>query len=434
MRISRSIASNIGSGASLGIGVAAAGGSPAATYSKAPLAQPCNWTGFRIRAISGGLMRALALAAGAALLSTALTIGARAQQVTGSGTTATCVENANSNTEFACGAGSTALAGQVASATAVGVLATATGDNSTAVGSGDSPYASAQASGRNSTAVGAISQATGKGSTALGAWTLAGGPLGGFVSAGDSWANDGTTAIGSFAAAGSTAAGQTNATAVGYSAQANAANATASGANSVASGTGSSAFGASSTASGYGATAVGNGAAAGFANSAAFGYGATATATNQVAVGTASNTYKLAGLTSAASLAAQSGPVSLVTTDAAGHLATTNLTVPDISGLQSTVSGLQSTVSGLQSSVGILQQEMKQSFEGTAIAISMGGSALPADKKFAVSTNWGNFRGQNAASVVAQMRLNDYAVLNAGVGAGFQQGGIGSRVGVTFAW
>src|SRR5262249_59320531 len=110
--------------------------------------------------------------------------------------------------------------------------------------------------------------------------------------------------------------------------------------------------------------------------SAAFGSGATATATNQVAVGTASNTYKLAGLTSAASLAAQSGPVSLVTTDAAGHLATTNL-----------------DISGLQSSVGILQQEMKQSFEGTAIAISMGGSAFPADKKFAAPPTLRHFHG-----------------------------------------
>ena len=39
---------------------------------------------------------------------------------------------------------------------------------------------------------------------------------------------------------------------------------------------------------------------------------------------------------------------------------------------------------------------MKQAFEGTAIAIAMGGSALPSDKKFAISTNWGTFRGQNA--------------------------------------
>jgi hypothetical protein len=77
---------------------------------------------------------------------------------------------------------------------------------------------------------------------------------------------------------------------------------------------------------------------------------------------------------------------------------------------------------------------MKQAFEGTAIAIAMGGSVLPSDKRFAISTNYGNFRGQNALSLGAQFRLTDYAVANLAVAGGFQQGGVGSRVGVTFAW
>jgi trimeric autotransporter adhesin len=32
------------------------------------------------------------------------------------------------------------------------------------------------------------------------------------------------------------------------------------------------------------------------------------------------------------------------------------------------------------------------------------------------------------------MRLTDYAVANVAFASGFAQGGIGSRVGVTFAW
>jgi Head domain of trimeric autotransporter adhesin len=43
----------------------------------------------------------------------------------------------------------------------------------------------------------------------------------------------------------------------------------------------------------------------------------------RVSVGTASNTYTLAGVTSATSLSRQSGALSFVTTDADGHLATT---------------------------------------------------------------------------------------------------------------
>jgi hypothetical protein len=77
---------------------------------------------------------------------------------------------------------------------------------------------------------------------------------------------------------------------------------------------------------------------------------------------------------------------------------------------------------------------VRQAFEGTAVAIALGGSALPSDKKFAVSANWGTFRGENAMSLGAQMRLNQYVVLNGGVAAGFAQGGVGGRAGVTVAW
>ena len=81
-----------------------------------------------------------------------------------------------------------------------------------------------------------------------------------------------------------------------------------------------------------------------------------------------------------------------------------------------------------------LQGQVKQAFEGTAIAIALGASTLPGDKRYAVTVNWGNFRGENAMSLAAQYRVTDYVVLNAGVAAGFAQGGVGSRAGVTFAW
>ena len=128
----------------------------------------------------------------------------------------------------------------------------------------------------------------------------------------------------------------------------------------------------------------------------------------------------MSGITSAASLSAQSGPTKVVTTDANGNLAAASFSGQDIS--------------TLQSAVGSLQGQMRQAFEGTAIAIAMGGSALPSDKKFAISTNWGTFRGQNAMSLGAQMRLSEYVVLNGGVAAGFAQGGVGGRAGVTVAW
>ncbi len=64
----------------------------------------------------------------------------------------------------------------------------------------------------------------------------------------------------------------------------------------------------------------------------------------------------------------------------------------------------------------------------------MGGAALPSDKNFAISTNFGNYDGQSALAVSAQARLNDYAVLNGGIGAGLSDGGTGTRLGLTLAW
>src|SRR6516165_9831759 len=146
-----------------------------------------------------------------------------------------------------------------------------------------------------------------------------------------------------------------------------------------ASGTGATALGATAQATADSAIAVGNNAAATFTNFAAIGTGAATTRINQVAIGTGTNTYTLAGINSAASLAAQTGTLRVVTTDAAGNLASAAFPTgggggPDLSG----------SVGTLMSEVGTLQNQVKQAFEGTAIAIALGGDTLPADKRFAI--------------------------------------------------
>jgi YadA head domain repeat (2 copies)/YadA-like membrane anchor domain len=376
----------------------------------------------------------------------------------------------------ACGTDADAVSGS----TAVGVDATATGDLSTALGRGATADAisavavgnstnsmdpagkystaigtGASASGENSVAVGSgqtiseSAQAVGANSTAVGAGAIAGG----FVFLG-TFANDGTTALGSEARAGAGAAGQVNATAVGFQATANAANATAIGqgatasgnnstatgfastasglsgaaygANSTASGNGSSAYGVASTASATGSSAFGIGSTASFTGSTAIGAGASTTASNQIMLGTASATYAAPGIKSAASLAAQSGTTFLVTSDSAGHLATSNFNPQSITALQSDVASLQSQVVNLNG-------DIKRSYEGTAIAIALGGSTLPDNKRFAISANWGGFRGENAAGFTGLLRLNEDWVANGGVGFGFGRGGVGGRAGVTYS-
>jgi len=166
---------------------------------------------------------------------------------------------------------------------------------------------------------------------------------------------------------------------------------------------------------------------AGASGSTAIGNGAVAMAANQVMIGTAANTYTMPGINSAASLAAQTGPTKFVTADGGGNLASSAFGPTDIA-------NLQSSVGSLQTSVATLQGDVKRAFEGSAIAIAMGGSALPDNKKFGVSVNWGTFSGQNGAAVSAQYRLANNVIFDAGVGAGFAQGGVGGRAGLTVAW
>ena len=199
--------------------------------------------------------------------------------------------------------------------------------------------------------------------------------------------------------------------AIGQVSLASATNATAIGQASTASAIGATAVGQGQhRGGGINATAIGTGATAAFANSAAFGAGATAQpAPNQIAVGTASNTRitKMPGITSAASLAAQSGPTQVVN-DRCRRSPRWRRVLPG-----RTFPRWRSPMSAP------CRRRCGRRSKALAMAIALGGGALPADKKFAISTNWGTFRGENAMGLSAQMRLNDYVVMNGGVAARF---------------
>ncbi len=168
---------------------------------------------------------------------------------------------------------------------------------------------------------------------------------------------------------------------------------------------GGAAFGDNSVATGSLATALGPGAQATFANSTALGAGAVATRANQMMLGTTTATYTMPGITSAASLSAQSGPVKFVTSDAAGNLAVSDISASNITNITNNITNLQANVANitnnitnlqanvatLQANVATLQTNVARAFEGTAIAIALGGGFLPDNKTFAISTNWGTF-------------------------------------------
>jgi hypothetical protein len=319
------------------------------------------------------------------------------------------------------------------------------GDNSRAQGGGSAIL--------GATAIGNFANASGSGSTSVGANAGSVVPADGVTSIGANVNSVNTPGAGSIAVGGSTtvfgAARSTGNFSIAIGAETGAdpqhqgafasnTYSIAIGSSSTASGNGGIAIGLLSSASGTGGTAMGPGATANFDNSAAFGQGAATTRINQVAIGTASNTYSLVGVASAESVAAQSGPVSIVTTDAFGNLATMSTagiaTAGQFSALSGQVAALDNRVSSLETGVNHLNSEVRKAFEGTAVAIAMGGSMLPDNKRFAISGNLGTFNGENAFGGAAQLRLSDSFVANGGIGAGFARGGVGGRVGGTFAW
>ncbi len=72
--------------------------------------------------------------------------------------------------------------------------------------------------------------------------------------------------------------------------------------------------------------------------------------------------------------------------------------------------------------------------EGIAVAIALGGIALPQGKNFAVAANLGFYDGKEAIAAQTAIRLDQTFTLNGGVGAGFENNKVGGRVGVMAAW
>jgi trimeric autotransporter adhesin len=137
----------------------------------------------------------------------------------------------------------------------------------------------------------------------------------------------------------------------------------------------------------------------------------------------------MSGIASAASLAAQTGPTSFVTSDANGNLATTAFNPQSLTTLQSQVTSLQSQV---------LDNRL-EARTGTAVALAVGATpALQAGRRFGISASYGNFQGSNAFGLGATALLYDnknYAVVvNAGAGIGMERNVVGVRTAIGLQW
>lgn len=204
----------------------------------------------------------------------------------------------------------------------------------------------------------------------------------------------------------------------------NATNAVALGNGTTVTGANGIAIGSGASSAGLNAVAIGTGASAGYAGSAAYGSGAVATRQNEQVFGTASNTYEMPGLTSAASSSAQNGAIQILTTDSSGNLASVT---PGALGLSDPAqfNSLSSRIDTVGS----------RAYSGVAMAMALAGAptVLP-DERFVTTLNWGTFEGANAFALSAGARLGSQLQLNGGVAFDPGQHMAGGRLGLRMSW
>jgi autotransporter adhesin len=232
---------------------------------------------------------------------------------------------------------------------------------------------------------------------------------------------------------------QTAAIAVGLNASSTGINAIAIGTGATASGSvaigdgasasnGGAAFGDAAAATGSDSTAVGPGANATLPNSAAFGHSAVATRADQQTFGTASNTYTMAGITSAASKGAQSGPTQLVTSDAAGNLATATLGSLGLAS-SSDIGTINSRLESMQTEISTNRTEARR---GVAAAMAMTTAPMPSKPgRTSWAINTATFLGEAAAGASLAYRLDTNVPMAITAGYGYGGGNSqGMRVGL----
>jgi hypothetical protein len=202
----------------------------------------------------------------------------------------------------------------------------------------------------------------------------------------------------------------------------------------VATGIGAVAIGANNSAIGTGAVALGNASSATGDGSVAIGNGAIATRTGQVALGNSASTYTLSGVGSAASNAAQSGTLKLLTTDAAGNLGTSALDIATLGGLPNRVNLLEQQTAALDARTVVLERHAVQANGGIATAMAMGGTMIVPDSDVSVSFNLATYRGEQGFSGAAVVRLAPRVYVSGGIAGSTVKGSTGGRVGVAFGF
>ena len=200
-------------------------------------------------------------------------------------------------------------------------------------------------------------------------------------------------------------------------------------ANASGAGTNNTAVGHNSTATGTNSSAFGFATAAAFANSAAFGFGATATQANQQMFGTATNTYTMAGIGSAASKAAQSGPTQIVTADAGGNLATSSISSLGLAS-SADIGSINAQIGSLNRRIDTVTTEARG---GTALALAATGLHYdPRPGKASLAAAVGTFKGQSGLAVGFGYAISDRFRVNGAFTGAPQTNDFGALAGASW--
>jgi hypothetical protein len=326
--------------------------------------------------------------------------------------------------------------------TAIGADSVATGVNSSAFGSG------AQALGGQSAAFGFGNIANGGNSVAGGAGNTVTGNNSGAFGVSQTVRGNGSFSIGdpntlngngSFVFGDGNSDNGGNTAGFGDNIQVIGSNNTVGG---IASAAGSSVFGSSNTVNATNAMVIGNGSTVTGSNGIAIGNNVSVAGANGVAIGsgsnanfsgTAGNTYTMAGLTSAASRAAQSGPQQIVTSDAGGNLATSTLAGLGLAS-SADIGAINSQLTAINNRLNDLDTRTSRAYTGIAMAYATAGvpTLLPSEK-FAATMNYGTFLGGNGLAINGAFRVSSKQ-LSGGVAYGLEGNAAGGRVGLRVGW
>ncbi|MEL6738283.1 MAG: hypothetical protein AAFO28_05110, partial [Pseudomonadota bacterium] len=170
---------------------------------------------------------------------------------------------------------------------------------------------------------------------------------------------------------------------------------------------------------------------------------ATTTAANQVALGGTGSSVRIGDI--AASTAAQTGPVDVVTVDGSGVLgrqqvataasvdnirvsmdALSQVTETQFNSLQTQVVGLDNRLTGLEFQ---LEEVDARLSGGVAAAAALGSAIAMPDKSFTLSGNVASFAGEQGFALSGTARVNDSFAFGAGIAGNTGDGNVIAQAG-----